>query len=62
VARDRPGLRVAPETGGGLDVWSDVEALDAYVIALGFAGIAVRSLKRRDNGLESLFLELTQAP
>ena len=33
--------------------------LDAYVIALGRAGIAVRRLEQRASSLESLFLQLT---
>jgi ABC-2 type transport system ATP-binding protein len=50
---------VAPATGGGLHVSADIDALDAYVIALGRAGVAVRVLERRARSLESLFLELT---
>ena len=64
--RTRPGLaaarcegEVASATDGGLEVSADVEALDAYVIALGCAGVAVRVLERRARSLESLFLELT---
>jgi len=45
--------------GDGLDVCADESALDAYVIALGQAGIAVRSLESKDRSLESLFLRLT---
>ncbi|MEN3339242.1 MAG: type transport system ATP-binding protein [Acidobacteriota bacterium] len=45
---------------GGLDVSADPAALDAYVIALGRAGIAVRGLERRASSLESLFLQLTE--
>ena len=44
---------------GGLEVAGDTDALDAYTIALGQAGIALRSLERRTRSLESLFLELT---
>ena len=44
-----------------LQVTAEVEALDAYVIALGSAGVAVRSMERRTRSLESLFLELTGA-
>jgi ABC-2 type transport system ATP-binding protein len=44
---------------GGLEVAGDTEALDAYTIALGQAGIALRSLERRTRSLESLFIELT---
>ena len=53
------GVRATPAAGGGLDVAAEVEALDAYVIALGRAGVAVRALERRTHSLESLFLRLT---
>ena len=51
---------MTPATGGGLEVLAEIEALDAYVIALGRAGVAVRVLERRARSLESLFLELTR--
>jgi ABC-2 type transport system ATP-binding protein len=54
-----PGIRAAPAAGGGFEVSADRETLDAYVIALGRAGVAVRGLERRARSLESLFLELT---
>ena len=38
---------------------ADAQALDAYVIGLGRAGVAVRRLERRERSLESLFLQLT---
>ena len=61
LASQRQGLHVkaAPATDGSLEVSADDEALDAYVIALGCAGVAVRFLERRTRSLESLFLELT---
>jgi len=61
VASGRPGVKVkaARDGDGGLEVSADVNALDAYVIALGCAGVAVRVLERRARSLESLFLELT---
>jgi ABC-2 type transport system ATP-binding protein len=59
LAVRRPGMKVAASAGGGLEVSADIEALDAYVIALGCAGVAVRVLERRTRSLESLFLELT---
>jgi ABC-2 type transport system ATP-binding protein len=55
----RPGIKVTMAADGGLHVSADADALDAYVIALGRAGIAVRVLERRTRSLESLFLELT---
>jgi ABC-2 type transport system ATP-binding protein len=45
--------------GDGLTVCVREGALDAYIIGLGMAGIAVRSLESRDRSLESLFLRLT---
>src|SRR5262245_46746124 len=59
VASGRSRLTVTPLTGAGLQVSADVDALDEYVIALGYNGIAVRALERRTRSLESLFLELT---
>ena len=50
---------MVPAPDGGLEVSADTEALDAYVIALGRTGVAVRVLERRARSLESLFLELT---
>jgi ABC-2 type transport system ATP-binding protein len=60
LAWQRPDLTVAvsPEHDG-LEVAADTAALDQYVIALGRAGIAVRSLESRPPSLESLFLQLT---
>ena len=59
LALEWPRVRVAHGTDGGLTVAADVDALDAYVIALGRAGVAIRTLERRARPLESLFLELT---
>jgi ABC-2 type transport system ATP-binding protein len=58
VASDRPDMRVTQGATGSLEVSGDIGALDAYVIALGCAGVAVRALERRTRSLESLFLEL----
>jgi ABC-2 type transport system ATP-binding protein len=62
LAFERPGLKVTVSSisDGGLELSADIEALDAYVIALGYAGVAVRGLERRTRSLESLFLELTE--
>lgn len=59
VASCRRDLKVWNAADGGLELTADVDALDAYVMALASAGIAVRSLERRTRSLESLFLELT---
>ena len=56
-----PEVRVKAIQGeaGGLEVSAAVCALDAYVIALGCAGVAIRTLEHRVRSLESLFIELT---
>jgi ABC-2 type transport system ATP-binding protein len=59
LASHRTGMKVMPAAGGGLEVSADIAALDAYVVALGRAGVAVRVLERRARSLESLFLDLT---
>jgi ABC-2 type transport system ATP-binding protein len=62
LARYRPGLDARRGPDGGLELSGETDALDAYVIALGQAGVAVRSLERRTRSLESLFLEITDTP
>jgi ABC-2 type transport system ATP-binding protein len=52
-------LRIFQPAGEELELTGDVAAVDGYVIALGRAGIAVRSLEVRARSLESLFLDLT---
>ncbi|MEP6917998.1 MAG: ABC transporter ATP-binding protein, partial [Acidobacteriota bacterium] len=60
VASGHPGVTIARSPHGpGFNVSADVAALDAYIVALGASGIAVRSLERRTRSLESLFLRLT---
>jgi ABC-2 type transport system ATP-binding protein len=59
LASWRPGVNVTSTADRAIQVSAEMEALDAYVIALGRAGIAVRGLERRVRSLESLFLELT---
>jgi ABC-2 type transport system ATP-binding protein len=59
LASECRGVRVTHAADDGLEVSADIEALDAYVIALGRAGVAVRALERRARSLESLFLDLT---
>src|SRR5262249_45396369 len=59
VALERIDLKVTLSAEGGLEVSAPPDALDAYVIALGCAGVAVRALERRTLSLESLFLDLT---
>lgn len=62
LAARQPGVRVTSSgvDGDGVTVSADTAALDAYVIALGRAGVAVRTLESRARSLESLFLQLTE--
>ena len=60
LAIGRDGLRLFQPAGEALELTGDVAVLDAYVIALGRAGVAVRSLEVRARSLESLFLDLTR--
>lgn len=61
VALRRQGLNVSRCADGtsGLDVIAARESLDAYVVALGQAGVAVRLLQPRERSLETMFLRLT---
>lgn len=47
---------------GGLAVVGAQDAVDAYVVALGRAGVAVRSLSMESTPLASLFFHLTEGP
>jgi ABC-2 type transport system ATP-binding protein len=53
-------LRVVADAGGGLLAHADQAALDAWVVALGRAGIAVRALALDVTPLEALFFRLTE--
>ncbi len=59
IGRQLRGLSITASGDGSLEVSCDVALLDAFVIALGRAGVAVRSLEHRVPTLESLFLDLT---
>jgi ABC-2 type transport system ATP-binding protein len=59
LASEWPNVTASHLQGAGLAVTADPAHLDAYVIALGRAGIAVRGLASRARSLESLFLQLT---
>ncbi|MDQ3216835.1 MAG: ABC transporter ATP-binding protein [Actinomycetota bacterium] len=61
VALVEPGVSVVPDPEGWLTVSADREPLDAYVIALGRLGVAVRRLEMPMTALESMFLALTGA-
>ncbi len=57
LAEGRPGLTVA-RGAAGLTVTTAQQQLDAYVLALGSAGVAVRSLELALGPLEAMFFEL----
>jgi ABC-2 type transport system ATP-binding protein len=60
LASKWPDIRVVPAAdGSGLDVSAAITTLDAYIIGLGCAGVAVRRLEHRGRTLEWLFLQLT---
>jgi ABC-2 type transport system ATP-binding protein len=54
-------LSVVADPEGWLTVGADQDALDAYVVALGRAGVAVRRLEFLMTALESMFFSLTAA-
>jgi ABC-2 type transport system ATP-binding protein len=59
LAGERLGLRAGADPDGGLVVHAENGSLDAYVLALGAAGIAVRRLELLVSSVESMFLALT---
>ncbi len=59
-AKVAPGIRAVPHADDGLAIVAGREYLDAYVIALGRTGIAVRALELEQTPLESLFFLLTE--
>jgi ABC-2 type transport system ATP-binding protein len=61
IAEGCHGVRVVrhADAAAGLDVTGAREALDAYVVALGRAGVAVRSFQARERSLETVFLHVT---
>jgi len=58
AAQDRR-LEIVADPGGWLTVSADRDVLDAYVVALGKAGIAIRRLELLMTALESMFFSLT---
>jgi ABC-2 type transport system ATP-binding protein len=52
-------LRAAQAPDGGLLVEASAAALDAFVVALGRAGVAVRGLEQAAAPLQAMFFELT---
>jgi ABC-2 type transport system ATP-binding protein len=55
------GLEVVPNARGGMTISAGPDELDAFVIALGREGVAVRRLDLLMSPLETMFFELTGA-
>jgi ABC-2 type transport system ATP-binding protein len=62
LAADHSGVRATPHADGGLTLSVDESRLDAYVLALGSAGIAVRLLELVVSPVEAMFFALTSEP
>jgi len=61
-ARQGGGVKAGRRDSGGLVVHAAQDRLDAYVLDLGRAGVAVRGLELDVTSLESLFFQLTGEP
>jgi ABC-2 type transport system ATP-binding protein len=59
IAERQPGVAVTPAQEGGLALEAEEDSLDAYTVALGEAGVAVRRLELLVSPLESMFFGLT---
>jgi ABC-2 type transport system ATP-binding protein len=59
IAGVHPGVKIARSPDVGFELSGDLAAIDAFVVALGKEGAAIRGSDARTRSLESLFLELT---
>jgi ABC-2 type transport system ATP-binding protein len=59
IATRHDGVRVKLAPGDGLELSAPDERLDAYTLALGQAGVAIRRLELLVSPLESMFFALT---
>ncbi|HUK94293.1 MAG TPA: ATP-binding cassette domain-containing protein [Gaiellaceae bacterium] len=59
LVRSLPDVEAEPDAEEGLRVTAGTEQLDAYVLALGEAGVAARRLELVESPLESMFFALT---
>jgi ABC-2 type transport system ATP-binding protein len=62
IAATHAGAVAMPAPNGGLSLTIDDEGLDAYMLALGRADVAVRRLELVVSPLESMFFALTAEP
>jgi ABC-2 type transport system ATP-binding protein len=60
IAASKPGVAAAFSGDGGLALTARQGSLDAYALALGHAGVAIRRLELRVSPLESMFFALTR--
>jgi ABC-2 type transport system ATP-binding protein len=61
IAGAHPGVAISAHAEGGLTLRAPQDEVDGYVISLGTAKIAIRSLQLDVAPLESLFFMLTEA-
>ncbi len=59
IAAARPGVDAARGERGGLQLAAEEGFLDAFTLALGSAGVAIRGLEQLASPLEELFFSLT---
>ena len=59
IAESHPDVRARRMRTGELQIEIEERELDAFVLALGHAGVAVRRLELRTSPLESMFFALT---
>jgi ABC-2 type transport system ATP-binding protein len=62
LAAEYAGVQASPGRGGGLSLRVESGALDAYVLGLGEARVAVRRLELVSSPLEAMFFSLTGEP
>jgi ABC-2 type transport system ATP-binding protein len=59
IGERQPGVTATAGSDGGLDLEAEEASLDAFTVALGEAGVAVRRLELLVSPLESMFFALT---
>jgi ABC-2 type transport system ATP-binding protein len=62
VAKRQPGIHALVSETGSLELNVQKGSLDAYVLGLGTAGVAVRRLELLASPVESMFFALTAEP
>ncbi len=62
IAGGHPAMQVVTSSDGALWVTAGDAQLDAYVVELGRAGVAIRQLQALVRGLEAMYFSLTEQP